>query len=376
MKHRVIDLLQSVPDGGELKVASATRVETVPFTEKLRRVQCSRFCSLKNCSLPNARVTPADCTRCYSQEIIEGELVSESGKRYPISGGIPRLLSDTAVEFVRKNRQSFSLEWKYFQFGERNWGQDIETRKDLFLKALGERPENLRGKLIFDAGCGSGLLSIEVANSFGMEVVALDLATGIEKAYGRNKNPYVHFIQGSVLEPPVKDGAVDYVYCAGVLMHLPDAKSGFNTLTRCVRPGGGYAIWLYHPLEYHRRTGDYVREVVYNWIRSRITSRMPIWLQEAFYLSLLPLYFLKRGVGRLFNRGREDRTWREKMQGWVDHFSPMYMNRFTEEEAAHWYRARDFEQVTTAYTEQYGFAMRGVRGFEEFEARILRAAAG
>jgi len=298
---------------------------------------------------------------CYSNEILEAQLVSDSGDRYSVTGGIPRLLSNSTAEFVRKNRQSFSLEWKYFEFGERNWGQSIETRKELFLKALGEKPQDLRGKLIFDAGCGSGLLSIEMANSFGMEVVALDLATGVEKAYSRNSNPFVHFIQGSVLEPPLKNQSADFVYCAGVLVAIPDTKAGFETLTRCVKRGGKYVVWLYHPLEYHRRTGDYVREVLYNWIREHVTSRLPIRLQEIFYLALLPLYFLKRWTARLFGKANENRTWREKMQGWVDHFSPMYMNRFSEVEAAGWYRDQHFKQITTAYTEQYGFAIRGTK---------------
>ena len=56
-----------------------------------------------------------------------------------------------------------------------------------------------------------------MAESFEMEVVALDLAFGIEQAYSHNVNPYIYFVQGSVLEPPLKDEAVDYLYCAGVL---------------------------------------------------------------------------------------------------------------------------------------------------------------
>lgn len=361
MKHRVVEILRSVPDANPLRIAKVTKVKSVSFTDKLTEVKCSQFCAFRNCAVQNANLTPRDCEECYSQEILEGELVADSGKRYPIIGGIPRLLSESAVDFVKKNKESFSLEWKYFQFGERNWGQDIEFRKGLFLKALGEDPKRLRGKLILDAGCGSGLLSMEMANSFGMEVIGLDLASGIEQAYAKNTNPYVYFVQGSVLEPPIKDEAVDYLYCAGVLVALPSTRAGFDALHRCVKVGGRYIVWLYHPLERHRDTGDYTRELLYDWIRRRVTSRLPIRLQELFYLSLLPLYFLKRAILNPFKGVKENRTWREKMQGFVDHFSPMYMNRHTEKEAFEWYKARGFGNIATSYNEQYGFAVRGDR---------------
>ena len=196
MKYRLLDLLQAVDDGSQLQLAEATEVRTVPLTAQLNGVQCSRYCGLKGCVVEEADVTPQDCSSCYTKEIVEGELVAESGERYPITGGIPRLLSTSTAEFLRKNKESFSLEWKYFRFGERNWGMDIESRKELFLTALGKSPEELRGKLIFDAGCGSGLLAKEMGDSFGMEVVGLDLSTGIEQAYRVNTNPFVHYVQG------------------------------------------------------------------------------------------------------------------------------------------------------------------------------------
>ena len=361
MKYRVLDLLQSVSDGSQLRVARVTKTSRVKFNDALTKVQCSEFCAFKNCPVRDGNITPNDCTECYSHEVIEAELVSESGKRYPVVGGIPRLLSEATTDFIKKNKESFSLEWKYFQFGERNWGQDIEFRKGLFLKALGAKPKDLCGKVILDAGCGSGLLSMEMANSFGMEVVGLDLASGVERAYAKNTNPFVYFIQGSVLEPPIRSETMDYVYCAGVLVTLPSSRTGFNALSRCVKVGGKYFIWLYHPLERHRNTGDYTREVLYDWIRRRVTSRLPIRLQELFYLSLLPFYFLKRAILNPSKTVKEKRTWREKMQGFVDHFSPMYMNRHTEEEAFAWYRDKGFAEVTTTYNEQYGFGVRGVR---------------
>jgi ubiquinone/menaquinone biosynthesis C-methylase UbiE len=246
-----------------------------------------------------------------------------------------------------------------FRFGERNWGQDIEFRKNLFLKGMGRTPEELKGKLIFDAGCGSGLLSMEMAKSFGMEVIALDLAGGIETAYQNNKNPFLYFIQGSVLSPPVKDRVCDFIYCAGVLIHLPDTRAGFNALTRCLKEGGRYFIWVYHSIDSAHHPKDLYKMRVYNWIRSRITSRLPIRLQYAIYLTMIPPFVIRRTISNIFRGKKDDRTWREKMQGFVDMFSPIYQNRHSEDEPLSWLQEQGCVNCTIPYQEQYGFSARG-----------------
>jgi ubiquinone/menaquinone biosynthesis C-methylase UbiE/uncharacterized protein YbaR (Trm112 family) len=359
MKYRLLDLLQAVEDGSQLRVAALREVKTVSFKETLHKVACSRFCAYRNAPVDKVNLTPRDCQRCYAREIIDGDLVSGSGVHYRVKDGIPRLLSASSAEFLQKNKKSFSLEWKYFRFGERNWGMDIESRKKLFLEAMGKPAAELRGKLMLDAGCGSGLLSMEIANSFGMEVVAMDLSTGIERAYRTNTNPFVHYVQASVLEPPVAPRAVDFIYCAGVLLTLPYTRRAFGCLPRCLKIGGRYFVWLYHPLERHRATGDYGNEVVYEWLRSRITSRLPIRLQEAFYLCLLVPYFLKRALLNPFRTRKEDRTWREKMQNFVDTMSPIHANRFTEDQVLRWYRESDFPDAVVAYIDRYGIGYRG-----------------
>jgi len=359
MKYRLLDLLQGVNDQGQLRVASVREERNTPFVGEMRQVMCERFCGLKDRKLSEANVTPEDCTRCYSREIIEGELVSDGGDRYSITGGIPRLLSRSSADFLQKNRQSFSLEWKYSRFGERNWGMDIESRKELFLRAFGYPPDRLRNKLILDAGCGSGLLSMEMANGFGMEVVAMDLSTGIENAFRANTNPFVHYVQGSVLEPPLKNRVFDYIYCAGVLIHLPHTKQAFNCLPRCLKNGGRYFVWLYHPLERHRKTGDYANEVVYEWLRSNLTSHLPIRLQELFYLCLLAPYLVKRTLLNPFKQVKEDRTYREKMQNFIDTMSPVYANRYDEHEVLEWYTHSGFRNAAVAYNDRYGIGYRG-----------------
>lgn len=358
MKYRLVDLLQPLGESSQLRISVVQQVET-PFEGHIREVKCKSFCAFKNARIDQLSLVPGDCERCFGKEILDGELVSDGGSRYPITKGIPRMLPEEMKGFLAKNQATFSLEWKMFKFGQRNWGQDIEFRKNLFLKGMNAKPQTLQGKMIFDAGCGSGLLSMEMAKSFGMEVVALDLAFGIEQAYQTNKNPFLYFVQGSVLAPPVKDKVFDYIYCAGVLIALPNTKAGFRALPRCLKPGGRYFIWVYHPIDRTHHPRDLMKMRFYNWIRSRITSRLPIRLQYAIYLSMILPFWIKRSLFNLFRKQKDDRTWREKMQSFVDMFSPIYQNRHDEREVLSWYHAEGFVNAAIAYQEEYGFSARG-----------------
>jgi SAM-dependent methyltransferase/uncharacterized protein YbaR (Trm112 family) len=358
MKYRLVDLIQPISDKGQLR-AKVTNQTDSPFNGTIRNVVCKEFCAFKNGRIGQVKVTPRDCERCYSLEIIDGELISDEGSHYPIVGGIPRMLPSDMGGFLEKNRATFSLEWKMFKFGERNWGQDIEFRKRLFLMGMGVTPDELKGKVIFDAGCGSGLLSMEMASSFGMEVIALDLAEGIEQAYRKNKNAFLYFIQGSVLTPPIKDRVCNFIYCAGVLIALPDTKEGFRSLVRCLKEGGRYFVWYYHPIDKLHHPKDFNKMRLYNWIRSNITSRLPIAAQYLIYLLLIIPFVLKRDIANLFARKKDTRTWREKMQGFVDMFSPVYQNRHTEDEAIEWFKEEGFVNCTVPYQETYGFSARG-----------------
>jgi len=89
VKYRLLDLLKDVADGSQLKLGERLTIKEAPVSVSLTAVPCSTYCGLRNCPVQQANVTPVDCAKCYSKEIIEGELVSESGHRVPIRGGYP-----------------------------------------------------------------------------------------------------------------------------------------------------------------------------------------------------------------------------------------------------------------------------------------------
>ena len=358
MKYRLMDLLQCSCGRSNLAVNGAVE-RSVPFSDSLCQVKCSNTCAFRERSLDT--VTPADCNQCYSHEVETGTISCVCGKTYPIVRGIPRFLPDDLAADLKKAQETFSYEWKMFRFGERNWGQDIEHRKGLFLDAMGSSPEELRGKLILDAGCGSGLLSMEMASSFGMEVVALDLAFGIENAYKKNTNPYVYYLQGSVLALPFRRQAFDRLYCAGVLVACPDTHAGFKSIVPVLAKDGRCFIWVYHPISKQYYPTEHRKLAVYNWIRTRLTSRLPIRVQYYLYLSTLPLFFIKQSIEVMLGRRPSPLTWREKMQALFDFFSPLYQHRHEPAEVSSWFSEQGFANVIVCNIGSQGFGVRGDR---------------
>jgi ubiquinone/menaquinone biosynthesis C-methylase UbiE/uncharacterized protein YbaR (Trm112 family) len=357
MKYRLLDLL-SCPCGARLSLKDAVTKPTVPRTS-FAEVKCRMVCGFRSSEISQGAVSPSDCSECYATEIVAGRLLCERGHEWPIVDGIPRFLPSTLAEDIKKTQATFSFEWKMFREGERNWGQDISFRRDLFLKGMHVDPQQLRGKAMLDAGCGSGALSVEMAKSLGLEVVAIDLAFGIEKAYQRNDSPFVHFIQGSVLELPVREQAFDFVYCAGVLVHLPDSYQGFKSIIRALKSGGRCFIWVYHPIDSAHHPNDLRQMLLYSWVRKNVMSRLPIRLQYALYLSLMPVFLAMQRLRAVFGADKNRRTLREKMQNLFDTFSPVYQNRHQEQEVTGWYSEQGFVNVAVAYQERYGFGVRG-----------------
>ncbi|MFZ2446290.1 MAG: methyltransferase domain-containing protein [Syntrophobacteraceae bacterium] len=358
MKYRLMDVLRCHCGKTALSLENPT-VEKVRFDHSLDEIKCRYVCGKKDKAVGEADLTPADCAECYAMEIKAGQLACECGEKYPIVKGIPRFIPAILREDLQKIQKTFSYEWKMFRFGDRNWGQDIEFRKSLFLQGMQASAGDLAGKLILDAGCGSGLLSMEMANSFKMEVVALDLAFGIEQAYAHNTNPFVHFIQGSVLDLPFRSRYFDLLYCAGVLVALPDTRLGFLSIIEVLKKGGRCFIWVYHPIDRTYHPYDRRKMAMYNWIRINVTSKLPIKWQYYIFLSFIPGFLLKQQIEYLSGNRPDKLKVREKLQSLFDFYSPVYQNRHTFEEVVGWFEKEGFNDIKISDVGSCGFGVKG-----------------
>ena len=180
----------------------------------------------------------------------EGSVRCSRGHAFPVVRGVPRLLRDfhlSDAEAARSIHQSFSREWSHFDYDDdRTWGHTIEKRKADFLRHIACPPDVLAGKVVLDAGCGNGALSVAMS-SFGCDVVATDISSSVEAAYrhfnGRDPDR-THFIQSDLMSAALRPAAFDVVYCAGVLHHTPNTRATFESLLPALAPGGTIFVWL------------------------------------------------------------------------------------------------------------------------------------
>jgi ubiquinone/menaquinone biosynthesis C-methylase UbiE len=110
-----------------------------------------------------------------------------------------------------------------------------ESYKIAMLRKSGLLPNFVNTYL--DHGCGSGSISMEIANEINaLDVMGIDIYV----------NPEVKF---KVILPnedstlPIETGTVDFVTCLLSLHHVPDAKKTIDELCRILSPNGSIIIY-------------------------------------------------------------------------------------------------------------------------------------
>ena len=305
-------------------------------------------------------------------QIAEGLLHCRASRHvYPIVRTIPRILSsafEQEPEFTAKHRKLISghrrtslnptepeIEQTKKGFG-RQWNtyQVQRPQEDLayFWSKTGVEPAYLNGKLVLDAGCGSGRYS-KIAGEAHAIVIGVDLSSAVETAVVTTSHlPNVHIIQSDIFHLPFKSQLFQFIYSIGVLHHTPDTKKAFSRLITLLTDSGEIAVWLYPrwpaPIE------------LYNRMLRAMTTRMDLDTLHRVAVSMEPIGLLKL---RLLTA----RRWWQRMFGQLlrgmtvgvsyhpdreiricdtfDWFSPPYQWHHTDAEVESWFREFGFLNV-------------------------------
>jgi 2-polyprenyl-3-methyl-5-hydroxy-6-metoxy-1,4-benzoquinol methylase/uncharacterized protein YbaR (Trm112 family) len=312
--------------------------------------------------------------------IEEGVLYADELWVYPIIKGIPRLTVEALFEYDtflqqhvnnfahrraqllsaykslilqaeaknRRTTKSFAKEWSFFNYEEdKTWGANRAEMFTRFLDESDETEASLKGKWIFNAGCGNGLSDIILAKK-GINIIAMDLGKSIERAFAYNDSKNICFVQGDVQMPPVAFQAFDIVVSSGVLHHTNNTELSFSCITPMVKDGGKVSIWLYTPR-------PALVDKILHYIR-RFTSKLPLNLQYLFYaIFIFPFSYIGNKL-----RGNKLNA-REQMINIYDSLSCEYCWLHQPEEVAQWYTKRLFADTKVTTTDRWGFNIIGVK---------------
>ena len=251
---------------------------------------------------------------------------------------------------------SFSTEWnEHFNRNlSKTWGWTVDERIKQFLLETDTTPDFCKGKLILDAGCGNGQLT-DALTSFGSKVVGIDYSTSVFEANRRKQSKKVFFVQGDLESPPFKSGVFDIIISNGVLHHTPDTHRTFNEVTRLVKEGGRFYLFLYRrPEAFMRRYILYPAIDLARLIISRLPKKPQNLAVRLYAFSILLIH-------RLMGKGK-DITWHERVVGAYDSLTPQFRHYHTPIEVCMWFFENGFSHpLLTHWDNRYGFGILGFR---------------
>jgi ubiquinone/menaquinone biosynthesis C-methylase UbiE len=139
----------------------------------------------------------------------------------------------------------------------------------IFRVVISEFGRDLRGARVLEVGCGSGRISIGMAES-GAEITLLDysseaLLTARTQLAHRAVN--AELVCGSMFQLPFQDGRYDLVWNAGVLEHYGerDQKTALSEMLRVCAVGGSIITLNPSSRAYLYRAGKYIEERLGKW---------------------------------------------------------------------------------------------------------------
>ena len=112
----------------------------------------------------------------------------------------------------------------------------------LFKKFLKKHKINLSGKVIIDAGCGSGYSSKLIMDVFNpSELIAFDIMPE-QIAIARKRYAGITFKIGDLTQMQIPDGTADAVFVFGILHHIPEWRKALKNISGFLKQSGVFLV--------------------------------------------------------------------------------------------------------------------------------------
>jgi 2-polyprenyl-3-methyl-5-hydroxy-6-metoxy-1,4-benzoquinol methylase/uncharacterized protein YbaR (Trm112 family) len=224
-------------------------------------------------------------------EIKSGVLVSKKSKnQYKIVDYIPVMLKGYGTkEFNKAMRryEGWAFQWKNKKFEFNTYEGDIGVDKEHIVNEYNLDNMDLKGKDVFEAGCGGGRLTSVLHRSEVRNYFAVDISEAVYECRRKHsKRENIHFIRGDIANPPFRIQSIDFVFNIAVLQHTKEPQKTLYGMSSVLKIGGFLAtshyMWPKNPFV---RLKVIVVEIIRAFIR---WLHIPKSLVMAFtYLSVL-----------------------------------------------------------------------------------------
>ncbi len=226
--------------------------------------------------------------------------------------------------------KSFEYQWKNIPTGL-NLLSDSDFREKVpsyICEEFGRTDDWFKGKLVLDAGCGSGRWSYGFIQ-LGCHVVAMDAtASGCASTHANVENADV--IRADVFNIPLRPRLFDIVFSWGVLHHTGDTEKAFQSAAQMAKSGGLFHVYVYGPKS--------KRFIFWN----KVISSLPL---GARHLSVKML----TAIGKVAPSVWKKTGFTQSEHANFDAYAPTIADRTTFEEAVDWFGAAGFVQIERRY---------------------------
>lgn len=164
-------------------------------------------------------------------------------KRQQVVDYYESLGSRLGYRFVMKKSQHFGI----YDSVHRTESQAQDNFSDQFCELL---PIEKHGRVL-DAGCGQGVLAVDVAKRWptaevtGVTIVRREVLKSQKLAHEAGVADRTHFVVADYHELPFADDSFDCVYAVETLSHAYDLKLAVSELCRVLKPGGVFVAAEY-----------------------------------------------------------------------------------------------------------------------------------
>jgi|GEM_PF-1950382 len=262
-------------------------------------------------------------------DIIEsGSIVCKACEaQFPIVRGIPRLFPEAGSYFQEAKRNKAENADPIVK-AMRQTIENYSAYQGKIYAPLADKLDNERilearsglpmgefsGKTCLDAGCGVGRFARTMARAGADLVIAFDAGYSIDVARTQSIDyENIEWVQADILRPPFREETFDRVISIGVLNLTKRPDLGFFNLSKLVKSGGTYTIYIhlcdYIPwdkIDSVKSSLGHLYDIIFKERFRRFVSRLPdggrLWLCKALwqFRRLIEWSKTKGAIGRFF----------------------------------------------------------------------------